>query len=164
MAPTIFPLFAMLAAELQLQVWESVEIPASLITVTLSDEVMSDDFNRKSQPCLKVRYRLPAIFHACYTSRKIALRSHPLTFSAGLFGPCFATPLPFNAKKDVLIFTPMATSITLAMNCLSKFWTVRHIAIEPGFSDDLGAIARMMVHAFRLVSFEKDYSFLLEIG
>lgn len=33
MTPTTFPLLATLATELQLQVWESVEIPASLIAI-----------------------------------------------------------------------------------------------------------------------------------
>lgn len=130
----------------------------------LSDEVMSDDFDRKSQPCLKVRRRLSAIFYACYTSRKTALRSHPLSFATGLFVPCFSTPLPLSTEKDVLMFTPMATGITPAMNCLSDFRTVRHIAIEPGYLDDHGAIARLMVHAFRMVCFQNPHDRPLEIG
>ncbi|PVH88126.1 hypothetical protein DL98DRAFT_581348 [Cadophora sp. DSE1049] len=150
--PTTFTLFPKLPVELQLQVWESVEIPTSLITVNLSDEIFSNSFDRKSQPCLKVRYRLPAVFHACYTSRKTALQSHPLGFANGLFGPCFAAPFPFNAEKDVLLFMPMDTGVTLAMNCLLDFGTVRQIAIEPGYLDDYAAMARMMVLTFQIGS------------
>lgn len=158
MANPSFELFSKLPAELQLNIWEAVDIPASLITVEASQHLLSDTFQLKSQTSFSFKYRLPPIFHACQPSRKTALRSHPLRFAGGLFGPCFATPFLFNAEKDILFFTEMEIAFALALNCFQDFRFVRQIAIKPGCLDDCSMIVHTMVTLFRLGAQLKIYT------
>ncbi|KAG4444404.1 hypothetical protein IFR05_000169 [Cadophora sp. M221] len=150
MANPAFKLFSKLPAELQLNIWEAVDIPASLITVKASQELLSDNFELKSQPSFIFKYRLPAMFQICQSSRKTALRSHPLRFAGGLFGPFFATPFPFNAEKDILFFAEMEIAFALAINYFQDFNVVRQIAVEPEYLDDCGMIIHTMVSLFRM--------------
>ncbi|KAL2061296.1 hypothetical protein VTL71DRAFT_7569 [Oculimacula yallundae] len=144
MSPTNFTLFPKLPFELQLQVWEQVDIPASLISVSLIRIELSDGDLPLS---FTIHYQLPAIFHVCHSSRKTALQSSPLRFSEKLFGPSIV--FSYNAEKDQLLFAQMSLPFIFAQCHDSHFKTVRQIAIEPNSEDDYSKIINTMILLFQ---------------
>ncbi|CZT10894.1 uncharacterized protein RAG0_15219 [Rhynchosporium agropyri] len=149
MAHASFVFFPKLPYELQLYVWEMIDILGTVIRIGLPQEARSESFDYETQQFFSIKRKLPAIFHACHSSRKVALRSHPLRFGNGWpFGAQEA--FPYNAKKDLLLFNSMNSICKFALSWMVDFQYVQQLAFEPGSDDDYNTILKTLISTFGL--------------
>ncbi|KAK6581999.1 hypothetical protein PZA11_005696 [Diplocarpon coronariae] len=146
--PTGFP---RLPIELQLIIWDHVEIEPSIITVNPFKELFEDEkSHHPAEPFFACSYRVPAIFHACHNSRQIALKSHPLLFGGGSISrPVFGSPMPFNTDKDVLLFHDSAVLSPFVLSSFQAgFDSIHHLAISISSVDTITSLTNDLFVAF----------------
>jgi 2EXR family len=143
---TTFPRFSLLPAELQLLIWEFA-IPDPRVICYSSRTGAWFEWNKYTRAYTSIyslTQTLPGILHACYDSRKEALKRYKLAFTMELCKPVY-----FDFARDTLEFGDFA-----AFDAFSKRNTrFNGSAIE---ADDVRTVAitlgpRLEEHHFKLI-------------